>query len=277
MLAACGGGSTAASRDRVVRLNDVQVRGTHNSYEPPLPPLERQLDEGIGQLELDVWAQPDGRFAVYHSAADRRSTCPTLDVCLAPVRSWLGRHRRALPVYLIVEDKDPLGPNSAGELDALDATMRAALPGRLLVNPSEVVGRRLPTLATTRGTVIAVLIGDAANVYSRHGTSLAGRPMFVYASSGPLAGITSRPDPVAQASEIAALVKAGLVVRTQADGDNVLIDEHRRAAAVDSGAQIVSGRDDGFLLPDRLSARCEPLVRSPCRAADLEPPASSPS
>jgi hypothetical protein len=95
--------------------------------------------------------------------------------------------------------------------------------------------------------------------------------MLVYASSGPLAAITSRPDPVAQASEIAALVRAGLVVRTQADGDGVLIDEHRRAAAGESGAQLVSARDDGFLLPGRVSARCDPLVPSPCRPGDLEP------
>src|SRR5439155_8835058 len=138
-------------RDRVIRVNQVQVRGTHNSYQPPLPPLERQLEEGIRQLELDAWAQPEGRFAVYHSPADRRSTCPTLDVCLAPVRAWLDAHRRAVPVYLIVEDKDA----SPTGLNTLDAAVRNALPGRLLVNPSDVPGGRWPTLATTRGRAIA--------------------------------------------------------------------------------------------------------------------------
>jgi hypothetical protein len=252
-------------------VNAVQVRGTHNSYQPPLPPLERQLDEGIRQLELDVWAQPDGRFAVYHSLADRRSTCPTLDVCLAPVRAWLDAHRLALPVFLIVEDKDGPAPEAARQLDTLDATLRTALPGRLLLRPDEVAGGRWPTLAQTRGRVVPILIGDLADAYSRNGSTLAGRSMLVYASSGPLAAIASRPDPVAQASDIAALVRAGLVVRTQADGDNLLIDEHRRAAAVESGAQLVSARDDGFLLPGRVSARCDPLVRSPCRPGDLEP------
>jgi hypothetical protein len=257
-LAACAGSSTRRAefpRDGVIRVNEVQMRGTHNSYQPPLPPLERQLDEGIGQLEVDVWAQPDGRFAVYHSAADRRSTCPTLEVCLAPVRAWLDGHRRALPVYLIVENKGEAAS------DALDATVRAAFPGRVLVKPEEVVGGRWPTLAATRGRLIPVLIG----AQPRSGT------MFVYASSGPLAAITSRPDAVAQAADIAALVRAGLVVRTQADGDDLLIDERRRQAAVDSGAQIVSARDDGFLLPGRVSARCDPVVPSPCQPGDLEP------
>ena len=263
---ACHDGSTATSRDVAIRTNDVQVRGTHNSYQPPLPPLERQLDEGIRQLELDVWAQPDGRFAVYHSAADRRTTCPTLDVCLTPVRAWLAGHRHALPLYLIVEDKD----TSAAALDALDGAVRDAMPGRLLVNPAEVIGHRWPTLAQTRGRVIVIFIGDLAGAYSRTGTSLAGRAMLVYASSGPLAAITSRPDPVAQAPDIAALLRAGLVVRTQADGEEVLIDQHRRQAASDTGAQIVSARDDGFVLPGGVSARCDPLVPSPCHPGDLE-------
>jgi hypothetical protein len=165
-------------------------------------------------------------------------------------------------VYLIVEDKDA----SAGTLQALDASVRAALPGRLLVRPEEVVDGRWPTLAATRGRVIPVLIGAESDAYSRLST----RSMFVYASSGPLAAVTSRPDPVGEGSDIAALVKAGLVVRTQADGDNLVLDEKRRAAALDSGAQLVSARDDGLLLPGGVSVRCDPLVPSPCRPGDLE-------
>jgi hypothetical protein len=261
LAAACSSRSSprvAFPRDRLIRVNDVQVRGTHNSYQPPLPPLQRQLDEGIRQLEIDVWAQPDGRFAVYHSAGDRRSTCPSLDVCLASVRTWLEAHGRALSVFLVIENK------GAPAVDALDAIVRAALPGRLLVAPAEVVRGRWPTLATTRGRAIAVLIGIGAEQYSGR------RAMFVYASSGPSAAITSRPDPVAQSAEIATLVKAGLVVRTQADGDNFVLDEKRRDAAAASGAQIVSARDDGFRLPGGVSVRCDPLVPSPCRQSDLE-------
>ena len=243
----------------------MQVRGTHNSYQPPLPALERQLDEGIRQLEIDAWPQPDGRFAVYHSEQDKRSTCPTLDVCLAPVRTWLQAHRRALPVFLIIENKGaPASP-------AIEAAVRVALPGRLLVNPREVIAGRWPTLASTRGRAIAVLIGSGGDVYS------AGSPMFVYASSGPNAAITSRPDPIAEASDIAAFIKAGLVVRTQADGDNLVLDQKRRDAAPATGAQIVSARDDGYLLPGGVSFRCDPLVPSPCRQKDLELPTSTTS
>ena len=234
------------------------MRGTHNSYVPPLPPLERQLDEGIRQLEIDVWPQPDGGFAVYHSEQDKRSTCPALNGCLAPVRAWLDAHPRALPVYLIIENKGaPAAP-------AIDATVRAALPGRLLVSPNEVVAGRWPTLASARGRAVAVLIGSGADVYAP------GRAMFVYASTGPHAAITSRPDPIAEAADIAAFVRAGLVVRTQADGDNLLLDQKRRDAAAASGAQIVSARDDGYVLPGGVSLRCDPMVPSPCRPQDLE-------
>jgi len=264
----------APSPDRLIHVNEVQVRGTHNSYQPPLAALDRQLDGGVRQLELDVWAQPDGRFAVYHSANDKRTTCVTLDECLAPARMWLLGHRRAVPVYLVIEDKDLSGAGTAQELDALDEAVAADLPGRLLVRPSEVLtprGRRWPTLGAGRGRVMAILIGGLADAYSRNGTSLAGRSMFVYASSGPLAAFTSRPDPIGQGPDIAALVSGGLMVRTQADGDELLIDDHRRTAALASGAQIVSARDEGVVFPGGAPARCA-LLPSACRQADLEPP-----
>src|SRR5205085_3481712 len=139
LLAACQHGALAPSPDRLIHVNEVQVRGTHNSYQPPLAALDRQLDGGVRQLELDVWAQPDGRFAVYHSANDKRTTCVTLDECLAPARMWLLGHRRAVPVYLVIEDKDLSGAGTAQELDALDEAVAADLPGRLLVRPSEVL------------------------------------------------------------------------------------------------------------------------------------------
>src|SRR5205807_1526721 len=144
-VAACHGSSAGPEypRDRKLRLNDVQVRGTHNSYHPPLPPPERQLDEGMRQLELDVFGDPSGRF-------------------------------------------------------------------------------------------FAVLIGDMADASARGGTSLRGRAMFVYASSGPLAAVTSRPDARTAGDEIVAFVRSGLIVRTQADEGPP--DEARRSAAVASGA-----------------------------------------
>jgi len=83
-LCAFGAAAPAAAAPRAVRLNDIQVIGSHNSYhvEPAAPekalrvgsglidetmleyswaPLAWQLDrEDVRQLELDLWADPAG-------------------------------------------------------------------------------------------------------------------------------------------------------------------------------------------------------------------------
>jgi len=81
-VATLGCGGEESGRD-AVRLNELQLIGTHNSYhlEPPAAlvnaiatqdpefarsiqfshaPLPQQLDAGIRQLELDVYADPEG-------------------------------------------------------------------------------------------------------------------------------------------------------------------------------------------------------------------------
>jgi hypothetical protein len=125
-------------------------------------------------------------------------------------------------------------------------------------------------LGQVRGRAVVLLIGDMADAYSRGNTSLAGRAMFVYANTGPLAAFTSRPDPVGQAAEIAAFVRAGLIVRTQADDG--FLDVKRRPAALVSGAQIVSARDESFVLPGGTPSRCDALLVAPnaCQPSDVE-------
>jgi hypothetical protein len=270
-LAACGGGGAKPlyPRDGVLRLNQIQVRGTHNSYHPPLPALDAQLDHGARQLELDVFAEPSVGFAVHHTLTDLASSCPELVACLGVIRRWMDGHRNAGPLFVVIEDKDA----GAAALDALDAAVRSGLPGRRLLTPDEVLvrgGRRWPTLGRSRGRAVVVLIGDPAEPYSRGGTSLRGRAMFVYSNAGPIAAVTSRPDPIGQAAEIATFVRAGLIVRTQADDG--LLDVRRRPAALSSGAQILSARDESFVLPDGTPSRCDPLLVAPgaCSPSDVE-------
>ena len=273
-VAGCHGSSAAPEypRDRKLRLNDVQVRGTHNSYHPPLPPLERQLDDGMRQLELDVFGDPSGRFFVHHTKLDILTSCADVEQCLALVRQWIDTRRWAGPLFLLIEDKDPPSPEAAARMDALDVAVRLALPGRMLITPDEVLplaARGWPTLAAARGRVLAVLIGDMADAYARGGTSLRGRAMFVYASSGPLAAVTSRPDARTAGDEIGAFVRSGLIVRTQADEGPP--DEARRSAAVASGAQIVSTQDEHMVLPVGTPSRCNPVLVLPqCTPADIE-------
>ena len=94
--------------------------------------------------------------------------------------------------------------------------------------------------------------------------------MFVYANDGPLAAFASRPDPVGQATEISAFVRAGLIVRTQAD--DTVLDPRRRPAALAGGAQIISAQDESFVLPGGAPSRCDPLLVAPaaCHPSDVE-------
>src|SRR5439155_17426219 len=188
------------------------------------------------------------------------SSCLELADCVGVIRRWMDGHRQAGPLFLIVEDKDTPDPSSVASLDRLAAAVRAGLGTGRLLTPGEVLvggGRRWPTLGRARGRVVVVLIGSLAGPYSRSDTSLRGRAMFVYANIGPLAAFTSRPDPVGQAADIASFVRAGLIVRTQADDG--LLDVRRRPAALASGAQIVSAQDESFVLPDGRPSRCDPV------------------
>ena len=195
-LAACGGDDELA-----LRLDQVQVIGTHNSYhrrvEPPLAaalrsfdaaladtldyehlPLDAQLDDGIRQLELDVFADPAGGhyaergtnpllgrdrasgvaeldepgFKVLHiQDVDYESSCVTFTECLEVVADWSLDHPDHLPILVLVEAKDdpipdpglgfavPL-PIGAAELDALDEEIRMVFDSDHLLEPDDVRG-----------------------------------------------------------------------------------------------------------------------------------------
>jgi hypothetical protein len=193
--------------DGCVALNEIQVLGTHNSYHvqprPELlsfllsitsefdawqythPPLDVQLsDEGVRQMEIDVWADPDGGlfarrgallligedpnsgipeleqpgFKVLHvQDFDFETNCLTFTACLGTIVSWSDAHRGHLPLVVLVELKDDPLPNLGGvhpaipvpigpaEMDALDAEIRSGVPRRKLITPDD-VRRGRPTL-----------------------------------------------------------------------------------------------------------------------------------
>ncbi len=143
------------------RLTDLQYVGSHNSYHtgfaaseatllkqlnPALfaaldyrhPPLTQQLDDGVRQLELDVFADARGGryahpaidaqiakaglppapasapagvmdkpgFKVMHvQDVDQRSNCQPLIACLQQVRSWSRQHPGHVPIFILLETK----------------------------------------------------------------------------------------------------------------------------------------------------------------------------
>ncbi|QAY77393.1 Ca2+-dependent phosphoinositide-specific phospholipase C [Sphingosinicella sp. BN140058] len=342
-LASAGAATPAA-------MNDIQVVGSHNSFKAAIPaavmakirtadpkladgldyhhvPLAAQLDAGVRQIELDVFADPAGGryadpagekiaraagektgfdreamlkpgFKVFHIPdIDYRSTCPTLVRCLADVDAWSRANPGHLPIMITINAadtpsgrpgiSDPLSLADPVLLDALDAEIRAALPGKRLITPDEVRGdaatlrdavrsRGWPSLAATRGRIFILLDVRPAvsDVYRAGHPSLAGRAMFGwYSEDQPEAAIQIVQDPLIEGDRIRQWVRDGMIVRTRTDANTV---EARRSdlakarAAMASGAQAIStdyypGAPDplklGFVvtLPDNAMARCSPV------------------
>lgn len=189
-------------------MNDIQVVGSHNSFKARIPvavmariraadprsadgldyyhlPLAQQLDRGVRQIELDIFADPEGGryaapkgedwaraagettgfdraamlkpgFKVFHIPdVDYLSTCVTLVRCLGEIDRWSRAHPRHLPIMITINAADtspdrpgiatPLPLDDKALLDALDGEIRSVLPGRRLITPDEVRGQA-PTL-----------------------------------------------------------------------------------------------------------------------------------
>ncbi len=193
--------------DDSVRINQIQVIGTHNSYHAGLAPgvakilrakdpktfaalnythpsLTAQLDSGVRQLEIDVFADAKGGlyahpylekqagteaeanpggvmdkpgFKVMHvQDVDQRSVCEPFTACLAEVRGWLAKHPESTPVFLLIETKQGKlkkvdfptvtpEPFTPAVFDALDAEIRSVFPAGELITPDQVRGSA-PTL-----------------------------------------------------------------------------------------------------------------------------------
>jgi Phosphoinositide phospholipase C, Ca2+-dependent len=315
LLAGCGGGTDRAQPppayrlDQTLRLNQIQVIGTHNSYHlaPPAgpnltperdisqAPLTVQLDrQSVRQIELDVHASPGSPLAVYHLQGDEGTTCPTLVQCLGEVRDWSDSHPGHLPVFVLIEPKQEIGALVDGM--AVDAEVRSVFRPEQLLTPDDVQGdspslrqavqeRGWPLLGSTRNKVVVVYTDNVLTRlnYTSNETSLRGRSMFVYADpTSPLGAVASVPDARVGAARITELLGDGFMVRTRADDSGVEAranDSSRAVAALASGAQLVSTdypvpAPSGYVvLPPGTPARCDPVTAAPtlgCAPRDVE-------
>jgi len=147
--------------DNAIRINQIQVIGSHNSYHAGIAPsesklfqeknlklyqafeyrhrpLDQQLNSGIRQIELDIYADSTGGhyahpggpvavaaaglpadpvfdpqglmskpgFKVMHvQDLDYRSTCQPFIACLEIVRTWSKAHPSHVPIYILIETK----------------------------------------------------------------------------------------------------------------------------------------------------------------------------
>lgn len=191
-----------ASADEI-RLNQIQAIGSHNSYHmaPPAelleavakfdrdakawnythPPLTEQLDMGVRQFELDIFADskgglfskpsmlqlaklagakdlvfdPEGKlakpgFKVLHVPdIDCWSNAPTLKGALEEMLAWSDQHPQHLPVMILLECKDqpqPPLPTKPEELTRerlleLEKEVLSAIPAERILQPDEVRGK----------------------------------------------------------------------------------------------------------------------------------------
>jgi hypothetical protein len=198
--------------DLCVRIDHLQVLGTHNSYHlQPLPallqilllfdpafiaweyshlPLDAQFElQGIRQIELDVFADPEGGLyanrpilaairqptrapwldapgmkVLHVQDVDFETTCPTLIECLETVKGWSDANPGHLPIMILVEAKDEEIPDpgigfaipvlfGVNEFHALDAEIRSVFPPEQLITPDDVrvPGRGLEASILSRG------------------------------------------------------------------------------------------------------------------------------
>ena len=315
MLAACDSGGDEPPTpptyrlDSSLRLNQIQVLGTHNSYHVAPPaganltperditqaPLTVQLEQqSVRQIELDVHSTGGGPLAVFHLRGDEGTTCATFVACLRDVRGWSDSHHGHVPLFILVEPKHEIG--ALVDAVAVDTEIRSVFSADKLLTPDDVRGNwptlrqavqegGWPLLGAVRNKVVFVYNDEifTRSTYTSGETSLQGRAMFVYASPpSPIAAVASVPDARLEGLRIASLVRAGLIVRTRADDSGVEAranDFSRAEAALASGAHLVSTdfpapAPSGYVVPaPGTPARCNPLTVPPetaCTPQDIE-------
>ncbi len=322
VLAGCGGSDESADppatypRDDELRINQLQLVGTHNSYhlaptelnvvelQYSHAPLDEQLDEqGVRKFELDVQYDPDsGEFEVFHILlVDEGTTCRRFTDCLKLIKTWSDAHPGHHPLFIQMEPKGGW-PSTAEKLepvlDSLDDELTSVWPRDRLITPDDVRGDHdtlraaivadgWPTLGQSRGKLVLFINNSRSfrDVYTRDGTSLKGRTMFVEAEPGdPYEAFRILNDPKTAGDDIEQAVRDGFIVRTRADspGEEALQgDTSKRDAAFASGAQIIStdypapvdGIDYIVELPGGTPSRCNPIsAPKDCEASDIESP-----
>ncbi len=275
LVALAAGGAPRA--DEPLRMNQLQVVGTHNSYhtrEKPIasgpakvwsyshPPLDVQLDRGVRSFELDLhWR--NGEFQVFHvPLLDEGTTCRTLAEALATVRRWSDAHPNHVPISFLFELKRE-GPGidkrikkvDAAGFEQLDGLLRGSFAEGKIITPDVVRGEAVSlreavttrgwlTVDEARGKVLFILhdAGDQRALYSKDHPSQRGRVMFVRSDPSREDCATLVMDNPRDA-RISELAKAGYFIRTRADGEletSPPDQPARRDAALASGAHILS-------------------------------------
>lgn len=262
-----------------VRMNEVQVVGSHNSYHAApdaetlnkarsvtwqadtwtftRAPFDVQLERGVRCLELDLHPEKNG-FEVYHSRFyDRNSTCRSLPDGLKIVDAWSRAHPDHLPITVLFEVKETEIPKDSGVtinaalLQRLDALVLDAIPRQRLITPDDVRGKAKtledavrttgwPRLSEVRGKIMIVLYAGKITGRTYTARTPALEGWPMFVMSEP-----GQPDAAMllrdrpDAEEFRSLIRQGYMIRTRAD-DSLKPDPARRDTAFSSGAQLIA-------------------------------------
>jgi glycerophosphoryl diester phosphodiesterase len=293
-----------------IRLDELQVAGTHNSYHvaSALPlhpshqythrPLAEQLEGGVRALELDVHARSDGQLDVYHiELIDPLSTCALFIDCLAAIEQWSSANPRHTPIFVWLEIKDDTGGQPITDLLPVEAAIRAVFSEAQLITPVSLRGAHAtlreridaqgwPLLDEVRGRVMFVVLNrndERVRAYSHDYSHLDDRLMFANATAEqfalPWAVITKLEGDLTQAA-IAEAHAGSMLTATNVcaiDSDDATCAQ-RNADAVAAGLHMlkddlpftIAGRGYVLELPMG-SPGCNPVTATAeCDAALLE-------
>ena len=263
------------------RLDDLRLKGTHNSYHlrPVLAihprhryehaSLSAQLEhQGVRALELDVHLSDEGEFEVYHIAwVDGRSHCRKLRTCLDEIASWSARNPDHVPLTVWIETKDYAGGRDIASVRPVDAVIRDALGERLLA-PDDVRRHHVslrealaiegwPSVWESRGRVMFMLQADADQLadYTAGLRHLEGRAMFAAGGpehyEAPWAGVAKlnrfRPEDIERAKRSRLLLTTAVCLAEMDDAECFRDRDRALAAGVhillDDFVQPTPGRD----------------------------------
>ena len=200
-----------------IRLDDIRVVATHNSYKQDipsasaflygaigmggrygysLPTLTEQLNTGVRSFELDIYSSSSvqGGFAVMHnSLVDGGSSASSLYLALSELKMWSDYNPKHVPVTVLIEPKTLGGMGysalNSDDLLALDE-MLAELFGAKLYTPAQALGgyssfselradNGYPFLSEMLGKFIFLLHdGSAAERYIALDTTMRTQKMF---------------------------------------------------------------------------------------------------
>ncbi len=259
--------------DDQLRINHIQMKGTHNSYhiatddyavaplEYTMQPLQVQLEEqGVRQFEIDIqYSEEDGFYVVHDIIYDNGTNCYYFDECMQQMKDWSVDHPGHHVLMVLLEPKDDYYDEKFTDKQTdIEQAILSVWGREHVLTPDDVRGDYAtlneaisldgwPTLGEARDKVMFVLFdsSDHKDVYLDGHPNLEDRLMFTREGNleSPNAAFVKLDDPIDQAERILEASQAGFMIRTRTDtnvNEPRNNDYTRQEAALLSGAHYLS-------------------------------------